>query len=132
LFARVVSAVRRKRRVPHNVGVVPRSDPRVGGDRWPPCDVQRVETLRFAEVVMAIISSRQAAPWANAAAIARERRGEEFQVHVWLLDDEAPLSPGSIKAALADHGKIIAVFGASHLGKDLEDAFAGNDVMVLK
>jgi hypothetical protein len=91
-----------------------------------------VETLRFAEVVMAIISSRQAAPWATAAAIARERRGEEFLVHVWLLDDEASLSPDSVEAALTGHGKIVAVFGTSHLGKDLEDAFAGNDVMVLK
>jgi hypothetical protein len=90
-----------------------------------------VETLRLAEVVMAIISSRQAAPWATAAAIAREKRGEETLVHVWLLDDQAPLSAGSVAPALPDHGEIIAVFGTSHLGKDLEDAFAGYDVVVL-
>jgi hypothetical protein len=112
--------------------MAPRSDAWVGDEEWRSSDPQRVETLRLAEIVMAIISSRPAVPWASAAAISREKRGGEFLVHVRLLERDLPLSEGAEESALTDHSKIIAVFSAAHLGKDLEDAFAGNDVMVLR
>ena len=112
--------------------VAPRSYPWSDCEAWRSFDVQRVDTLRLAEIAMAIIGSRQSEPWATAAAIVRERRSEEFLVHVWLLGGELPLSETQEEPALTNHGKIIAIFETSHLSRDLEDAFAGNDVMVLK
>ncbi len=53
-------------------------------------------------------------------------------MHVRLLERDVPLSEGAGEPAVTDHSKIIVVFSAARLGQDLEDAFAGNDVILLR
>ena len=54
-----------------------------------------METLGIADVVMTILEARKTMPWATAAAVSRESRGDVIHVRVSLLESSAyPLAGG--------------------------------------
>jgi hypothetical protein len=69
-------------------------------------------------------------PLATAAAISRERHGDAFHVRVRLMNH--PPSQGLDGTGTSDPGEVIADFITHQLETDLTDAFAGNDVFILK
>ncbi len=97
----------------------------VGGDGGVP-DGQSVETLGIADVVMTILEARKAMPWATAAAVSRESRGDVIHVRVRLLgsSDRPEDQPG--------RGEVVAAFAARQLGADLVAAFGSKDRIILK
>ena len=99
------------------------------GDGAPP-DLQQVQTLRVADVVMTILNARKAMPSATAAAVSRMRHGDGYRVLVSLLEDSPPADAGGGHPGGADEA--VAVFMARELGKDLADAFGSKDVIILQ
>jgi hypothetical protein len=95
------------------------------GDEQPPGGWQQVTTLGLVEVVMTVLCARKAAPSATAAAVSRERYGNRFHVQVSLLNEPDPENNGHSVVVVAD-------FRADFLGQDLDNAFEGKDVIVLK
>lgn len=88
-----------------------------------------MQTLRVADVVMAILRARKAMPTATAAAVSRARQGDGYRVLVSLLEG----SPSGDGADLGDGIDGAAViFVARELGTDLADAFGGKDVFILQ
>jgi hypothetical protein len=99
------------------------------GDGEPP-DWQQVQTLRVADVVMTILKARKAMPSATAAAVSRVRHGDGYRVLVCLLEGSPPAGGVSLPPDVID--KAVAIFVARELGKDLADAFGGEDVFILQ
>jgi hypothetical protein len=96
-----------------------------------------METLGLAEIAMTILEARLDVPSATAAAITRERHGEELHVHVTLLSDPpadaAPLDgTGPDADGPGDPGEVVAAFAVRRLSPDLTDAFGEKDVIILK
>ena len=87
---------------------------------------QSVETLEIADVVMTILQARKTMPWATAAAVSREHRGDVIHVRVSLL--EASGRPEDQPG----RGDVVAAFTARRLGADLAAAFGQKDVIILK
>ncbi|GEM_PF-1542179 len=87
---------------------------------------QSVETLGIADVVMTILQARKTMPWATAAAVSRESRGDVIHVRVSLLESsERPEDqPG--------RGEVVAAFTARQLDADLAAAFGSKDAIILK
>jgi len=106
-------------------GVASGSDS-VSGDGGPPPSAQSVETLGIADVVMTILEARKTMPWATAAAVSRESRGDVIHVCVSLLESSGRPEdqPG--------RSDVVAAFAARQLGADLAAAFGQKDVIVLK
>jgi hypothetical protein len=75
---------------------------------------------------MTILQARQTMPWATAAAVSRESRGDVIHVRVRLLgSSERPEDrPG--------RGDVVAAFTARQLGTDLVAAFGSKDSIILK
>lgn len=98
----------------------------VSGDGGAAPDRQSVETLGIADVVMTILQARRTMPWATAAAVSRESRGDVIHVRVRLLESsELPEDqPG--------RGDVVAAFTAHQLGADLVAAFGAKDRIILK
>ena len=98
----------------------------VSGDGGAVPDGQSVETLGIADVVMTILQARKTMPWATAAAVSRESRGNVIHVRVSLLESsERPEDqPG--------RGDAVAAFTARQLGADLATAFGSKDRIILK
>lgn len=114
----------------HTDGMSPGPDDSLIGDAQPSPDWQQVQTLGVPEIVMTILEARKTMPLATAAAVSRERHGGGFRVCVSLLEgtpspDRIPQDPGGMEG-------VTAVFVARRLGKDLADAFAGKDVIILR
>lgn len=80
--------------------------------------------------MMTILEARKTMPAATAAAVSRERHGGGFRVRVRLL--EGGPSPDGIPRDPEETDRIIAVFVARQLGRDLADAFGDKDVIILK
>jgi len=97
----------------------------VSGDGGAAPDGQSVETLGIADVVMTILQARRTMPWATAAAVSRESRGDVIHVRVSLLESsEHPEGqPGRCD---------VAAFTARQLGADLAAAFGSKDRIILK
>jgi hypothetical protein len=92
-----------------------------------------MEILGLADIAMTILEARQEVPLATAAAISRERCGDELHVQVSLLSFPPPRGgkardPGSA----GDPGKVIASFAVRRLSPDLTDAFGEKDVIILR
>jgi hypothetical protein len=92
-----------------------------------------METLGLVDIAKSILEARPEAPLATAAAISRERCGDELHVQVSLLSgpppcDGKPRDPGGA----GDPGKVIASFAVRRLSPDLTDAFGEKDVIILK
>ncbi len=85
-----------------------------------------METLGIADVVVTILQARKTMPWATAATVSRESRGDVIHVHVSLLESsERPEDePG--------RGDVVAAFSARQLGADLATAFGSKDRIILK
>jgi hypothetical protein len=98
----------------------------VSGDGGPPPSGQPVETLGIADVVMTILEARKTMPWATAAAVSRESRGDVIHVRVSLLESSGRPEdqPG--------RGDVVAAFTARQLGADLVAAFGSKDMIILK
>jgi len=98
----------------------------VSGDGGAAPDGQSVETLGIADVVMTILQARQTMPWATAAAVSRESRGDVIHVRVRLVGSwERPEDrPG--------RGDVLAAFTGRQLGADLVAAFGSKDRIILK
>ena len=94
----------------------------VSGDGGAAPDGQSVETLGIADVVMTILQARRTMPWATAAAVSRESRGDVIHVRVRLLGSSE--RPG--------RGDVVATFTAHQLGTDLVAAFGSKDSIILK
>jgi hypothetical protein len=99
------------------------------GDGAPP-DLQQVQTLRVADVVMTILNARKAMPSATAAAVSRMRDGEGYRVLVSLLEDSPLMDGGSGHPGGSDEA--VAIFIARELGTDLADAFGSKDLIILQ
>ena len=117
---------------------------RPGGER-PSLGWQRTETLGLAEIAMTILEARQDVPSATAAAITRERHGDELYVQVTLLNDPPPdgtaptvRGPAGTEpattgpATTGPAGEVVAAFAVRRLGADLTEAFGEKDVIILK
>ncbi len=85
-----------------------------------------METLGIADVVVTILQARKTMPWATAATVSRESRGDVIHVRVSLLESgERPEDePG--------RGDVVAAFSARQLGADLATAFGSKDRIILK
>jgi hypothetical protein len=103
---------------------------RSSSDTSPVPDWQQVQTLRVADVVMTILKARKAMPSATAAAVSRMKHGDGYRVFVNLLEGSLPADTGTVHPEGIDEA--VAVFVARELGKDLADAFGGNDVIILQ
>lgn len=92
-------------------------------------DWQQVQTLRVADVVMAILQARKTMPSATAAAVSRAKHGDGYRVLVRLLEGgpraDAENVDGGIDGAAA-------IFVARELGEDLAIAFGDRDVIILQ
>ena len=85
-----------------------------------------METLGIADVVVTILEARKTMPWATAAAVSRESRGDVIHVRVSLLESsEHPEDQ-------AGRGNVVAAFTARQLGADLVAAFGSKDRIILK
>jgi hypothetical protein len=84
-----------------------------------------MDTLTLSDVIVAILDSRASFPLAAAAALVRERDGEDDVIHLVLLDeDREPLLAGS--------GTMIGVtYAAGRLDKDILAAFGDRQMIVL-
>ena len=91
---------------------------------------QQVQTLGVAEIALTILNARKTMPGATAAAVSREKHGGGFRVRVSLLGD-APATDDGNPQDRPSAEEEIAIFVARQLGKDLADAFAGRDVIIL-
>ena len=92
-------------------------------------DWQQVQTLRVADVVMAILKARKTMPSATAAAVSRARHGPGYRVLVCLLEGSPPVDAAELECGIEG---AVAIFIARELGKDLADAFGGKDVFILQ
>ena len=99
-------------------------------DASPAPDWQQVQTLRVADVVMTILKARKDMPSATAAAVSRMKHGDGYRVFVSLLEGSLPADAGAVHPGGIDDA--VAIFVARELGKDLADAFGGNDVIILQ
>jgi hypothetical protein len=82
---------------------------------------------------MAILEARPLAPLATAAAVSRERCGDELHVQVSLLSDPpAYAAKAGDPGGAAEPGKLVASFAVRRLSPDLTDAFGEKDVIVLR
>jgi hypothetical protein len=93
-------------------------------------DWQQVQTLSVADVVMTILKARKAMPSATAATVSRTRHGDGYRVLVTFLDGSQPTGEGTGHPSGIDEA--VAVFVARELGKDLTEAFGGQDVIILQ
>ena len=91
---------------------------------------QSVETLRIADIAMTILEARKTMPWATAAAVSRESRGDVIHVRVRLLEG-TPSPAGGHPDGQPDPGAVIAAFAVRQLGADLAAAFGPKDVIIL-
>ena len=75
---------------------------------------------------MTILEAQKTMPWATAAAVSRESRGDVIHVRVSLLESSGRPEdqPG--------RSDIVAVFTARQLGADLAAAFGQKEVIILK
>ena len=87
-----------------------------------------MQTLRVADVVMAILRARKAMPSATTAAVSRVRHGSGYRVVVSLLESGPPDEAADVTAIEG----ATAIFDTRELGKDLVDAFDGKDVIILQ
>ncbi|HEY6497165.1 MAG TPA: hypothetical protein VIZ43_28130 [Trebonia sp.] len=92
-------------------------------------DWGQVQTLRVADVVMAILSARKTMPSATAAAVSRTRHGGGYRVLVTLLEGSPPANAAELEFGIDG---AVAIFIARELGEDLADAFGGKDVFILQ
>jgi hypothetical protein len=97
-----------------------------------PAGWQHRDTLRLADIAMAILEARPLAPLATAAAVSRERCGDELHVQVSLLSDPAYAAKAGDPGGAGEPGKLVASFAVRRLSPDLTDAFGEKDVIVLK
>lgn len=111
-------------------GMSPVADPPAGGGQPSP-DWQQVQTLGVAEIAMTILEARKTMPTATAAAVCRERHGGGFRVRISLLEDE-PQAAGGNPHDRDSAARVVVIFVARQLGKDLADAFGEKDVIILK
>jgi len=88
-----------------------------------------VQTLRVADVVMAILKARKAMPSATAAAVSRTGHGGGYRVLVSLLEGSPPADAAELEYGVDGAA---AIFIARELGPDLVDAFGGKDVFILQ
>jgi hypothetical protein len=108
----------------------PDPDP-AGIDGREPSARRQVETLGVADVVVSILEARKEKPWANAAAVWRQRRGDIVHVRVILMESASAPSPGPGGAGQEGRTEVIREFAARRLGEDLITAFGGKDVIIL-
>jgi hypothetical protein len=106
-------------------------DPGPGIDGREPSARRQVETLGVADVVVSILEARKAKPWANAAAVWRQRRGDTVYVRVILMESASAPSPDPGGAGQEGRTEVIGEFAARRLGDDLVTAFGAKDVIVL-
>ncbi|HEY1820080.1 MAG TPA: hypothetical protein VGG83_09150 [Trebonia sp.] len=92
-------------------------------------DWQQVQTLRVADVVMAILKARKMMPSATAAAVSRTRHGSGYRVLVSLLEGSPPVDAAELECGIDGAA---AIFIARELGPDLADTFGGKDVFILQ
>ena len=102
----------------------------VSGDGGSPSSGPPAETLGIAEVVITILEARKTMPWATAAAVSRESRGDVIHVCVSLLESSPSSSSGRPKDQ-PGRSDVVAVFAARRLGPDLAAAFGPKDVIIL-
>jgi hypothetical protein len=93
-------------------------------------DGQSVETLGIADVVITILEAQKTMPWATAAAVSRESRGDVIHVRVSLLES-SPSSSSGRPQDQPGRSDVVAVFAARRLGPDLDAAFGPKDVIIL-
>jgi hypothetical protein len=105
--------------------MAPGSDDVTGDGQHPPPSPPPSETLSVTQVVLAILEARKSMPWATAASISRETRGDLVCVRVRLLESTSDTAPEK-------HGEVVAVFTVRRLGEDLATAFGQKDVIILK
>ena len=91
--------------------------------------VQTLQTLGVADVVMTILKARKAMPSATAAAVCRTRHDGGYRVLVSLLEGSPQADAADLEV---DIDGAAAVFVARELGKDLADAFGDEDVFILQ
>jgi hypothetical protein len=84
-----------------------------------------MDTLTLSDVIVAILDSRASFPLAAAAALVRERDGEDQVIHLVLLgENREPLC--------TDSGTMAGVtYAAGRLDKDLLAAFGDKQIIVL-
>ena len=111
-----------------HTGHMPLSTGPLSGDGALP-DWQQVQTLRVADVVMAILKARKVMPSATAAAVSRARHGNGYRVRVSLLEGSPPADAADLERGV---NGAVAIFVARELGTDLADAFDGKDVFILQ
>jgi hypothetical protein len=120
--------------------MAPPPDPSGGDDGQPSRpEWQHVETLEVTQVVLAILKARKTMPWATAAVVSRERRGDVTYVRVTMLRDSPP-RPGQPAAGpnqpdqqqASGTAQLAAAFAVHRLGDDLASAFGTSDVITLK
>jgi hypothetical protein len=97
----------------------------VGQDSLTAAGVQRLDTLALSDVIVAILDSRASFPAAAAAALIRERDGDDDVIHLVLLgEDREPL--------FAESGTMIGVtYAADHLDRHILSAFGDRQIIVL-
>jgi hypothetical protein len=105
------------------------SDP-VSDDGGSPPSGPSVETLGITEVVITILEAQKTMPWATAAAVSRESRGDVIHVRVSLLES-SPSSSSGRPQDQPGRSDVVAVFTARRLGADLAAAFGQKDVIIL-
>lgn len=100
----------------------------VTGDGEPP---RPLETLGVAEIVVTILEARKTMPWATAASVSRERRGDLVHVRVALLESSPPPA-ATQREGQPGQGTVVADFTVRRLGEDLAVAFGQKDVIILR
>jgi hypothetical protein len=78
---------------------------------------------------MSILKARNQMPWANAAAVSRQRRADAIYVQVSMLEHSS--SPGQPATDGDGRIEVIAGFAARRLGEELVTAFGNKDVIIL-